>query len=325
MIISKTPLRMSFAGGGSDFADYYRQKSGCVIGTTINKYVYIAVNKRFTDHIRVGYSKSEYVMNVEDIEHNLVREALKLVGVTKGIEVVYMSDMLPAHEGSGLGASSAILVGTLHALHAYKGEFVSAETLAREACQIEIDILGHPIGKQDQYAAAFGGMNYFQFNADETVLVEPVIFKREVKEELNKNLLLFYTGINSRSDVVLVEQKENIEKNRLILDKMVALTHDLKRFLIEGDLRTFGEILHTGWELKQKLATKVTNPIIDSYYAAAKEAGAIGGKILGSGGGGFLLLYCEPKNQERVRAALSTLKETPFSFESEGSRIIYVH
>lgn len=325
MIISKTPLRMSFVGGGSDFRGYYKKGHGCVIETTINKYVYIAVNQRFTDHIRVGYSKAEYVTDVNAIEHNLVREALKWTGITKGIEVVYMSDMLPAHEGSGLGASSSILVGTLHALHAYKGEFVSAEVLAKEACQIEIDILGHPIGKQDQYAAAFGGINYCQFNADESVLIEPVIIKQETRVKLEKNLILFYTGINSRSDIVLEEQNNNIEKNRFLLDKMVALAGDLKKSLITGDLTAFGEILHIGWECKQKLATKVTNPIINAYYESAKEAGAAGGKILGSGGGGFMLLYCEPKNQERVRKALYSLKEAPFSFESEGSRIIYVH
>ena len=325
MIISKTALRMSFAGGGSDLSAYYQHGYGSVVSTAIDKFVYITVNKRFTDHIRVGYSKIEYVEKFEDIEHNLVREALKLVGITKGIEVIYMSDMLPAHEGSGLGASSSILVGTLDALHAYKGGHVSAETLAQEACKIEIDILGHPIGKQDQYAAAYGGFNYIQFNADESVHVYPIIFKKEIKNELNNNLLLFFTGMTARSDTVLTEQKRKTQDNLHLLDKMVELSKDLRKALQNNDLAEFGNILHKGWVYKQKLASKITNPIINNYYEKARKAGAIGGKILGSGGGGFLLFYCEEKNQNNVREALKDLKEAPFKFEQQGSRIIYVN
>jgi D-glycero-alpha-D-manno-heptose-7-phosphate kinase len=283
------------------------------------------VNKRFNDPIRVGYSKIEYVENVEDIEHHLVREALKLVGVTKGLEVVYMSDMLPAHEGSGLGASSSILVGTLHALHAFKGEFVSAETLAQEACKIEIDMLGNPIGKQDQYAAAYGGFNFIQFNADESVLVDPLIFKKEIKEELTNNLLLFFTGMTTRSDTVLTEQTRKTKDNLATLDKMVELADELRDALRNNDLTGFGNILHKGWVYKQQLASNITNSVINSYYEKARKAGAIGGKILGSGGGGFLLFYCEEKHQDKVREALKDLKETPFKFEQQGSKIIYVN
>lgn len=325
MIISKTPLRMSFAGGGSDLKDYYQHDHGAVVSSAIDKYVYITVNKKYTDIIRVGYSKTEHVKKVDDIEHNLVREALKLVGVTKpGIDIVYMSDMLPDHQGSGLGASSSILVGTLNALHAFKGEHVSAETLAQEACKIEIDILGHPIGKQDQYASAYGGLNYIQFNSDESVIVDPLIFKRNIKEELNNNMILFYTGLNTRSDTILNEQKKNTKNNLHILDKMVELTADLAGALQSNDLTEFGSILHKGWIYKQKLASNITNPAIDKYYDKGKKAGALGGKILGSGGGGFLLFYCEEKNQNKVRKALSDLRETPFKFESQGSKIIYV-
>ena len=324
MIISKTPLRMSFAGGGSDLREYYQHGHGAVVSTAIDKYVYITVNKRFTDQIRVGYSKNEYVDKVDHIEHNLVREALKLVRIEKGIDIVYMSDMLPANEGSGLGGSSSILVGTLHALHAYKGEYVSAETLASEACKIEIDILGHPIGKQDQYAAACGGFNYIQFNDDESVFVNPIIFKKGSKKELNKKLLLFYTGINTRSDTVLTEQKRKTSDNLQTLDEMVELADELRKSLEQGDLTEFGNILHKGWVHKQKLASNISNPIINSYYEKARNAGAIGGKILGSGGGGFLLFYCEEGNQDKVREALSDLKETSFSFEAQGSRIIHV-
>ncbi len=325
MIISRTPLRMSFVGGGSDLQVYYKTRFGAVISTTINKYVYITVNARFTDHIRVGYSKIEYVMGVDEIEHNLVREALKTVGgITRGIEIVYMSDLLPAHEGSGLGASSSVLVGTLHALHAFKGEYVSAETLAKEACHIEIDILGQPIGKQDQYAAAYGGFNHIQFNADESVDVDPIIIKASLKEELNNNLMLFYIAMPKQSVEILTEQKQKTDQNLHILDKMVEQVAELNEALRKNDLTEFGNLLHKGWMYKQQLASKISNPIINSYYEKARAAGALGGKILGSGGGGFLLFYCEPHKQDAVRGALSMLKETPFRFESSGSRIIYV-
>ncbi len=326
MIISRTPFRMSFAGGGSDLKAYYQHGHGSVVSTAINKYIYITVNKKFTDYFRVSYSKTEYVKNVNDIEHDLVREALKLLGITKGgVDIVYMSDLLPAHEGSGLGGSSSLIVGTLNALHAYKGENVSADTLAREACQIEINILGHPIGKQDQYAVAYGGFNHIQFNADESVFLNPIIFKKEIKEELNNKLLSFHTAINTRSDTVLTEQRRKTKDNLDILNKMVGLSKELRDELKRGNIEKFGEILHKGWVYKQKLATNITNPIINSYYEKARKAGAIGGKILGSGGGGFLLFYCEEKNQDNVRKALSNLKELSFKFEPEGSKIIYVN
>lgn len=324
MIISRTPLRMSFVGGGSDIRAYYQHGHGAVISTAINKYVYITVNKRFTDNIRVAYSKIEYVKTVDEIEHNLVRDALKMTGITKGLEIVYMSDLLPAQEGSGLGASSSIVVGTLHALHAFKGEHVSAETLAQESCRIEIDILGHPIGKQDQYAAAYGGFNYIQFNADESVLVNPIIFKKEIKEKLKENLLMFYMGKQTTSGDILTEQIKKTEDKLLIYDKMVEQVRDLQEALRNNDLTRFGEILHQGWMYKQQLASKISNPIINSYYEKARNAGAIGGKILGSGGGGFLLFYCEKEKQDFVRKALHDLKDVSFAFEASGSRIIYV-
>ncbi|MGD0576783.1 MAG: GHMP kinase [Candidatus Staskawiczbacteria bacterium] len=323
MIISKTPLRMSFAGGGSDFKGYYQKNYGSVVSTAIDKYIYVTVNKKFDDSIRISYSKTEETDNVEKIEHNLVREAMKLTGVTKGIDISYMSDMLPAREGTGLGASSSLTVGILNALYAYKGQQASAEKLAKEACQIEIEILGDPIGKQDQYAAAFGGFNYIKFNSDGSVLVEPIKCGEKTKEELNKNLLLFYTGMNSISSEVLPEQKKKININLDNLDEMVKLAEELKKSLNNNDLQKFGEILHQGWILKQKLASKITNSAINDYYQKAREAGAVGGKILGSGGGGFLLFYCNPENQNKVRQALSNLKETFFKFETEGSKIVY--
>ena len=325
MIITKTPLRVSFAGGGSDLKAYYQSGYGCVVSTAIDKYMYVAVNRTFDHHIRVIYSQVEYVENINDIKHNLAREALKLVGITEGgIDIAYMGDMLPAHTGSGLGASSSLTVGFLNALHALKRESVSAETLAREACQIEIEILGRPIGKQDQYAATYGGFNCIRFNQDESVFVEPIICSRETKNELAKNLLLFYTGFNTQSDNILTEQTGKTPDNLPTLDKMVELSDGLQKALISNDLTGFGNILHEGWLCKQRLATKISNPTIDDYYARARKAGAIGGKILGSGGGGFLLLYCEEKNQTKVRGALSDLRQATFNFETEGSKIIYV-
>lgn len=324
MIISKTPLRVSFVGGGSDLREYYEKGYGSVLSTAINKFIYITINKRFTDHIRLSYSKLEYVKNVDDIEHNLVRESLKLLGITKGVDISYMSDMLPAHEGSGLGGSSSLLVGTLNALHAYLGEHVSAQVLAKEACKIEIDTLGYPIGKQDQYAAAYGGFNFIQFNSDESVFVNQIIFKKEIKEKLNNNILLFYTGLNTGSDAILTEQKRKTKENIHVLNQMVKLSEVLRDTLNNGDTTNFGEILHKGWLLKQKLASNITNHIINSYYEKARAAGAVGGKILGSGGGGFLLFYCEKKDQENVKKVLSDLKVADFKIEPEGSKIIYV-
>ncbi len=325
MIITKTPLRVSFAGGGSDLKAYYQNSYGSVVSTAIDKYMYVAVNRTFDHHIRVIYSKVEYVENIDDIEHNLAREALNLVGITEGgIDIAYMGDMLPAHTGSGLGASSALAVGILNALHACKGEHVSAETLAKEACQIEIETLSRPIGKQDQYVAAYGGFNYIRFNRDESVFVEPITCSKETKNRLANNLLLFHTGLNTQSDNILTEQTGKTPDNLPTLDKMVELSEELQKALISNDLTGFGNILHQGWLYKQKLATKITNPIINDYYEKARKAGAIGGKILGSGGGGFLLLYCEEQNQTKVREALSDLRQATFNFEAEGSKIIYI-
>lgn len=324
MIISRTPFRMSFAGGGSDLREYYKNGYGAVLSTTINKYIYITANNWFVDKIRVGYSQIEIADNVNQIQHNLVRESMKKTGVQSGTDIVYMSDMLPAHEGFGLGGSSSLVVGTLNALYAYMGKHVSAEKLAREASEIEIDILGAPIGKQDQYAAAYGGFNHIKFHKNEEVTVDPILLKKSTKQELNKNLLLFHTGINSKSSMVLTEQKSKTQNNLEVLDKMVALSEELRDALRNTDLTQFGNMLHKGWEHKQKLASNMTNDLINSYYNQARQAGAIGGKLLGSGGGGFLLFYCEEKNQDNLRNTLSNLREAKFDFDHQGSKIIYV-
>ncbi len=324
MIISRTPLRMSFSGGGSDIPDYYKNRQGAVVSTAINKYIYITVNQKFDDLIRVSYSKTENVKSLDEVEHNIIREALKLVGITKGIEVVYMGDIPLGSAGIGLGSSSSLAVGVLNALYAYQGRHVSGDRLAREACDIELNILKNPIGKQDQYIAAYGGFQHIQFNSDESVFVDPVIFPSESKKALNEKLLLFYTGTTRISSSILKEQGQNTPRNLGYLDEMVALSRKLLKKLQANDLYGFGEILHEGWELKKKLASGVTNNEIDQYYSKALKAGAVGGKLLGAGGGGFLLFYCEEDKQAGVRKALADLKETPFNFEPQGSKIIYV-
>jgi len=325
MIISRTPLRISFAGGGSDLAAYYKKREyGSVVSTAINKYIYITVNKKFDDLIRVSYSKTEMVESVEEIEHNIIREALKIVGIERGIDIVYMGDIPLGSAGIGLGSSSSLAVGVLNALYAYKGQHVSAEKLAREACKIEINILKNPIGKQDQYAAAYGGYNYIQFNKDESVYLDPIICLNGTKERLNKKLMLFFTGIERVSSDILGEQKERTPENIDYLDRIVSLSDQLRAYLSKNNLGNFGEILHEGWINKGKLASGISSTQIDQFYSKARKAGAIGGKILGAGGGGFLLLYCEEEKQDQVRNALSDLKESPFQFEPQGSKIIYV-
>jgi D-glycero-alpha-D-manno-heptose-7-phosphate kinase len=324
MIISRTPFRISFAGGGSDLSVYYRRECGSVVSTAIDKYIYITVNRKFDDFIRVSYSKTEMVDSVDKVEHNIIRECLKSTGIERGVEIVYMGDMPLGTAGIGLGSSSSLTVGVLNALYAFKGQHMSAESLARQACEIEIEILGQPIGKQDQYAAAYGGFNFFQFNKDETVYSDPIISLNGTKVQLSKRLMLFYTGITRHSSEILTEQKDQTEYNLAYLDKIVSLSRKLREFLLNNDLSHFGDILHQGWLLKTKLASNITNFKINEYYDKAIQAGAIGGKILGAGGGGFLLFYCMEENQDSVRKALSDLKETPFTFEPQGSKIIYV-
>lgn len=324
MIISRTPLRISFAGGGSDLEEYYKTGYGAVVSTAIDKYVYITVNQKFDDAIRVSYSKTEIVDRIDEIEHNVIREALRLVGIEKKIEIVYMGDIPLGSAGVGLGSSSGIAVGVLNALYAYNGIFVSSERLAQDACTIEIDILRHPIGKQDQYISAYGGMNYIQFNSDGTVFVDPIICKKQTKEILHSRLMLFYTGMMRVSSSILTEQKSKTRLNLDYLNRMVELAKETKNLLNNNNIDRIGELLHEGWMLKKNLASGISNDQIDNYYERAIEAGASGGKILGAGAGGFLLLYCEERCQQSVREALRDLKESRFVFEPQGSKIIYV-
>jgi len=325
MIISRTPLRISFFGGGTDLRAFYELESGAVLSTAINKYIFVTVNKKFDDHIRISYSKTEIVEKIEEVKHDLVREAMKLTGVNRGIELTTIAD-IPS-QGTGLASSSSFTVGVLHVLHAYKGEHISAEILARESCKIEIDIVGEPIGKQDQYIVAYGGLQFIQFNKDGSVFINPIICEKKMKEELQNNLMLFYTGITRRSNTILSEQKENSASKKLEeLRILKELAFRCKKALeIDKTLDEFGYLLDESWKIKKSLATGITNPKIDEMYNIAKGAGALGGKIVGAGGGGFLLLYVPEEKRKNLRAALAPLKETPFCFEQQGSKIIYVH
>jgi len=324
MIISRTPLRISFAGGGSDLRSYYQTGYGAVVSTAINKYVYVMVNDKFDDYIRVSYSKTELAHHVDEIEHNIIRESLKMVGgVERGIDIVYMVDVLPVQYGTGLGVSSSITVGTLKALYAYKRLQVSTETIARQACEIEMDILQTPAGKQDQYCAAYGGINYIQFNADESVVVEPLEISRQTKDQMENNLMLFYTGLHQDSGTILSEQRSKTAQNLDQIGQMVGMAQSLRDDLAADRLPCLGQTLHEGWLRKRKLASSITLPFIDEQYEIALNAGATGGKLLGSGGGGFLLFYCEPEKQASVRSALSELKEMSFQLEPEGAKLVY--
>lgn len=323
MIISRTPLRISFVGGGSDLRAFYQHGYGSVVNTAINKYVYIIINKKFDDGIMLHYSGTELVRNVDEVQHIIIREVLKFCGIQSGLDIACISDLPASKTGSGLGASSSLTVGLLHALYAYQGESVSSEQLARDACTIERDILKLPGGKQDQYAAAYGGLNQIRFHGDERVEIEPIVLSQKQLHELNKKLLLFYTGMDTKSSAAVVSQIKRTEENVPILQTMVGLSEKLPAILLNNNFTTLGQMLHENWLHKQKLGEKITNKTIDGYYARALQAGATGGKILGSGGGGFLLLYCDEHAQDVVRRALSNLQEMPFKFETQGSRIVY--
>lgn len=325
MIISRTPLRISFFGGGSDIASFYKKHPAAVVSTAINKYIYIAVKKQFDGRIIVSYSKTETVKQVKDIENNLVRETMKLTGVTGGIHITSISD-IPS-EGSGLGSSSSYTVGLLNALYAYQGKYVNAERLAKEASQIEIDILQKPIGKQDQYIAAYGGLQYIQFNKDGSVFVDPIICLPEKKKRLEKKLLLFYTGITRSADTILAQQTKNmatqIQKQK-IMQEMVAIATEMRDILNSNKLHAFGEKLDRNWMLKKKMAGGVSTKKIDTWYEIAKKHGALGGKLLGAGGGGFLLFYA-PENKHRdIIRFLPDLIHQEVRLEPQGSKIIFV-
>lgn len=321
MIITQTPIRISLAGGGTDFPEFFRREEGCVLSSAIDKYVFVIIKARFDDKIRVGYTRTEMVDHVDEVQHELVREALRLTGIHRGVEIATMAD-IPA-QGSGLGSSSAVTVGLLNAMYVYTRRMQTAETLAREACRIEIEILGKPIGIQDQYIAAYGGLRFLRFHADGSVTVEELDLDPGVKRRLNQNLMLFWTGIQRNASDILAEQKAQMDDHMPYLREVKALALEARACLLAGEIDELGRILHRNWELKKRFASKITNPQIDDMYATALRAGALGGKIAGAGGGGFLLLYCPRERQADVRAALHGFRELPFHLESDGTKVIF--
>ncbi len=326
MIISKTPLRASFFGGGSDFADYFQNSRlghGAVISTALDMHVYITVNQKFDDKIRVVYSGNELVDHVDQIKHNIIREALKFSGIERGIEIIYMADIPLSGAGVGLSSSSALAVGVLNALHAYKGEYASPEQLAKEACHIEIDCIGQQIGIQDQYAVAYGGFNKYYFNSDGSVCVTPVLCEPKIIALLKRRLMLFYTGKTRDSKQIFIEQNVSRPNKMELLDDLVRTVDLAFDCLNQGELETWGHELDRTWEIKKQFAGGISNPLIDEMYVKAKYAGALGGKILGAGGGGFMLLYVPEEKQDRVRYALNEFRQVDLDFDAQGSRIIF--
>jgi D-glycero-alpha-D-manno-heptose-7-phosphate kinase len=321
LIIVQTPLRISFFGGGTDFPSFFCTEGGAVLSSAIDKYIFLTIKERFDQLLRIGYTRTEMVESVDEIQHELIREAFRKAGLCCGVEVTTMGDIPSA--GSGLGSSSTVTVGALHAIYTYLGEIVPADRLAREACGIEIDTLGKPIGVQDQYIVALGGLRLLEFHQDGSVENTRIELDPGLRRQLNENLLLFYTGTTRKADTILAEQQTNISQRLSILRQMKAMAYQARDFLQAGNLTAFGELLHEGWELKKQLASRISNYEIDDLYAAARRAGASGGKITGAGGGGFLLLYCPTERQVAVRKAMQPLQELPFRLERDGSKVIF--
>ncbi len=322
MIITRTPLRVSFAGGGTDLPSYYERFGGAVLSTAINKYIYLSMHPFFNSGYFLKYSNVEHAATVNEIKHPIIREVFRLYG----IEGVDFSSSADIPSGNGLSSSSAFTTGLIHLCNAYKELYKTKEEIAAEACKVEIEILKEPIGKQDQYACACGGLNFIQFSPNGEVTVEKLYLTTDGYHRLENNLLMFYTGVTRSASAVLSEQKKNTEHDAKKLEnlhQMVKLAHSLRESLLKNNIDAMGEILHQGWLLKREMASKITNPQIDEWYERAMKAGAVGGKLLGAGGGGFLLFYVQEQNHQRVRNALSDLKEMPFTFDTRGTSIIH--
>ena len=322
MVGTRTPFRISFAGGGSDIRSFYTRHPGCVVSTAINKYMYILVHGYFDQKIQVKYSRTELVSTPAEIQHPIVRVALQQFDLG-GVDINSIAD-IPA--GTGLGSSCSFTVGLLHALHAYTGKFASKDLLAQKACEIEIDILKDPIGKQDQYAAAHGGLNFITFHPDETVEVQPIIMPQGARARLAENLLMFFVGGTRSAGEILREQQANVANDRAKFEgvkQMTDLARQLRNSLVNGRVEDLGPILDENWRLKKTLSSAISGDAIDATYEKARQNGAGGGKLLGAGGGGFLLLYCEREHQERLRRSLAPLRELKFTFDHFGTQVIY--
>ena len=324
MIITRTPFRISFAGGGTDLRTFYSKEPGKVISTSIDKYIYVVIKRQIgiVEHkYRVNWSKVEFKDTIDEIEHPIVREALRIFKIDFPIEISTFTD-IPGQ--TGLGSSSAFAVGLVNALHALKGEMVTKSTIAATAAKIEVDILGRSMGKQDHYASAYGNLNVFIFNEDETVTVEPVLYSPEVKNFIEGNLQLFYLKSKRDASKILEIQEQNTSKIFKNLSELKSLVNPLTEIFSSGlDINNFGELLHQGWMIKKGLTDVISSSIIDKYYQKALDSGAIGGKILGAGGGGFLLLYVEKENQQSVIDSLSNLFHLNVCFDQSGTRITY--
>jgi D-glycero-alpha-D-manno-heptose-7-phosphate kinase len=325
MIVSRAPVRFSLGGGGTDLPAYASRFGGFVVSAAIDKYVYVCCNRRFYRDIRLAYSKTEIVPDVAAIEHPIFREALGLLGIDSSIELVSVAD-LPAN--SGLGSSSTFTVALLNALHAYKREFVSSRQLAEEACHIEIDRLKEPVGRQDQYIAAFGGVTAFTFEPGGTVICEPVATRDEVLTELEQCLVIVYSGIERPARVVLAEQQRRVDElDASVVERMhdiKAIGREVKDLLERGDLDRYGELLHDHWEKKRRLTSNMTDEKLDDIYESARRAGAIGGKLMGAGGGGFFMFYVRPAERRRFVEAMKAkgLRILRFRFDDAGARIV---
>lgn len=325
MIISRAPFRVSFCGGGSDIPSFYEKYGGCVLSTSIRKYVYLAINKAFNANtITLKYSQTEVVTDPRDIQHRVFKQVFSDFG-TKGVEVTSMAD-IPA--GTGLGSSSSFTVALLKLLYTYNEKAASTYKIAKEACEVEINKLGNPIGKQDQFAAAYGGLRFYEFFPDGFVKVEPVIMKRESYKKMQNNLLMFYTGLTHNANTILKEESKSLQNNRDKIEatkKLCDMTRELKYSLEQNNVDALGETLRRSWEIKRSLATGISNPLIDNLYQKALENGAVGGKLLGAGGGGFLLFYVPTEEgRNNVRKALSSYQEMPFELDQSGVSIIFM-
>lgn len=321
MIVTQTPLRVGLVGGGTDLPNYYREHGGRVLNAAIDKYVYVIVKQRFDDDIYLNYSQKEIVSRVEDIQHELIREAMHMTGVRGGIEITTLADIPSA--GSGLGSSSSVTVGLLHALFAYQGRQVSAQELAERACAIEIDRCRKPIGKQDQYAAAYGGICDIRFGPGDGVGIEQISLAPPARRRLQDELLLFFTGITRSANTILGEQTANVGDRLPQLAQLRDLAGEAADGLREGDVQALGIALNKSWEAKRSLASGVSNSQIDAAVEGALSAGATGAKVTGAGGGGFLLVVCPVERQRAVREELAQMKELPIKIDPHGSRVVF--
>lgn len=323
MIISRTPLRMSFVGGGSDLPAFYRETGGAVLSTTIDKYVYVSVNRKFDEGIRLAYSRTEEVDTLDKIDHRLFRAVLEMLEVTGGVEVTTTAD-IPS-KGTGLGSSSTFTVGLLNAINAYKGQASDAEWMATKACEVEIERCGEPIGKQDQYAAAYGGMNLIAFNPDDSVVVEPIVLSDATRASLKQRLIVFYTGETRSASNILSNQNDSLEFDPSVRQRtarMAELAYVLRDELQADRLDAFGEILRENWSLKKGLARGISNSRIEAWHDNAILAGAQGGKLLGAGAGGFLVFYAPAERHDAIAKAVG-LRRVDFGFEASGSKILF--